>query len=218
MKKFLALFMALVVFTSFAFFAVGSSDDEGTSGNSDVNSGEVVETPKKLTRGTITGNVYTNDFAGVSFTKPSDWTFATEEEMKETLNAGAELTDYSDLELALAETATIYDMSAKDSIGNSVLVLCENTMLSAFKKVTEDEYLDLLKSGLQTINGISYTYNGVNNVTLGNTTFKRATFTAVASGVTLNQYYYVKSFDKYVFSIIVTTTTEDVETIEAMFN
>ncbi len=222
MKKILAIFMALVVFSSFAFFAIGSSDDSSPSTQNDSvtpdNDDTTAAPVKKVSRGTISGNVYSNEFVGLSFTKPADWTFATDEELKATIDAGAEYTNYSDLELTLSESATVYDMQTSDSMGNSVMVLYENTMLSAFKKMTEDEYLENLKAGLQNVNGITYTFKGTNNVTLGDETFKRATFSASANGATIDQYYYVKSFDKYVVSIIVTTTTKDIAEIETMFS
>lgn len=221
MKKILAIFMALVVFSSFAFFAIGSSDDSSPSTPNDSVTTDDTTTAapvKKISRGTLSGNVYTNEFVGFSFTKPADWTFATDEELKATMDAGAEYTNYSDLELTLSESATVYDMQASDSMGNSVMVLYENTMLSAFKKMTEDEYFESLKSALQNVNGITYTLKGTNNVTLGDETFKKATFSASANGATIDQYYYVKAFDKYVVSVIVTTTTRDISAIEEMFS
>ncbi len=222
MKKILAIFMALVVFSSFAFFAIGSSDDSSPSTQNDSvtpdNDDTTAAPVKKVSRGTISGNVYTNDFIGFSFTKPSNWTFATDEEMKETLNAGAEYTDYSDFEMALSKQATIYDMQSQDTLGNSVMILYENTMLSGGVKMTEDEYLDVVKTSLQSVDGITYEYIGSNNVTLGDATFKRASFKASAYGATISQYYYVKSIDKYVVSVIVTTTTEDIAKIETMFS
>ena len=36
-----------------------------------------------ITRGTVNGDVYTNDVLGFEFTKPSSWTYSTDEEIAE---------------------------------------------------------------------------------------------------------------------------------------
>lgn len=48
-------------------------------------------TTKKYARGTVTGNVYHSDFAELTFTKPDDWTFATDEEIAKMLGVGLEM-------------------------------------------------------------------------------------------------------------------------------
>lgn len=248
MKKFLAIFMALVIFATFSFFAVGSGnkkdaeetqtqyddyyEDDSYDEDYEKPTFEAPEPPSikdetepefsgKLSRGTISGNIYKNDSIGLTFTKPNTWYYSSDEELAEILDMGSEIMNFSDLEMALAETTTIYDMAAIDTTyGTSVTICFENTILSSNRKVTEDEYLEEFKKQLLSISaeGMSYTFNGTQTATLGDTSFKRASFSLVSNGITMNQYIYVKTYDKYVATIAVTTVYEDIATIEAMFS
>ncbi len=229
MKKFKAL-TAVLLALMFVLFAMGSGEkspekpvaDDDVVVNDIVDVDEPTEAPtpvkKEVSRGTIVGDVYTNDFVGVTFTKPADWTYATDEEIAQTINVGQDMIDLNAFEEALSKTASIYDMYAVDAYGNNVMVCYENTMLTAFRELTVDEYESILISNITGLASPSYTFEGSEDVTLGDTTFRKTTFTATYEGVTLTQAYYGTIIDQYAVSIILTSSTMDLATMEAMFS
>ncbi len=76
----------------------------------------------------------------------------------------------------------------------------------------------LFKANTKNVSGMTYTHMCDEDVTLGNVAFKRSTYWLSANGVTIKQYVYAKSFDKYMAVIAVTATNKSVDTLEAMFS
>ncbi len=172
-----------------------------------------------ISRGTIIGNVYTNESADFTFNKPAGWNYLTDEEIAETINLGQEALDLNMLEEALAEKSTVYDMVAMDpAYGNSVMVCYENTKLTAGYNLSADEYLEQLKKQLDNVDAFSYEFVSSDNSVLSGTTFTRGIFKTVSYGSELYQAYYVKAVGNYIVTVIVTATSESIESIEAMFN
>ena len=228
MKKLLAVLLALTML--FAFAACGGGEDKNQNDNDtgiNTNNGSDLdaapdnsedETAKPL-RGSVSGDVYTNEFAGITFTKPAEWKYLSDKELAETVNIGQDALDLSDLEVALAETATVYDMAAMDeAYGNSVMVLYENTLLSGGRKVTAEEYVSLLKTSLGEQTALSYTFESESKALLGDTEFIRGVFSAETNGVTLKQAFYVRVVDKYAIAVAVTLTNTEITEAEAMFS
>lgn len=172
----------------------------------------------EISRGSIIGNIYTNDFADFTFTKPSGWDYLTDEEISETINLGQDAMDLNAIEEALAEKASIYDMTASDPVyGNSVMVCYENTKLTTGFGLSEDEYVEQLKTQIQKAGVYDYEFISSEDATLSDTAFKKVVFKAYPEGVEINQAYYIKAIDIYIVAIIVTATTESIDSIEAMF-
>ena len=173
----------------------------------------------ELSRGMILGNIYTNNFAGFTFTKPSGWDYLTDEEIAETINIGQNALDLNAIEEALAKKATIYDMAASDPAhGNSVMICYENTRLTAGFNLSEDDYIEQMKKQIQNSGVYDYEFIGSEDSTLSGTAFKKVVFKAYPEGIEINQAYYIKAIDNYIVAVIVTATTESVEAIEAMFD
>lgn len=224
MKK-LKVLTAILLALMFVLFAMGSGSGEPVENddiviNDNVDIGEPTEAPeavkKTVSRGTISGNVYTNDFAGFTFTKPSDWVYATDEEIAQTINAGQSMLDLSLLEEALSTTASIYDMYAVDDYGNNVMVCYENTMLTAFRELTVDEYVESFKTQLLSVDTYDYELSSTEDITLGGTAYKKVVATADYNGYTITQAYYITIIDNYAVSIILTSSTMDIAEMEAM--
>lgn len=214
MKKIIALLMCLALVFSLA----ACSDNNG--GANVTPDADVVDGAKALSRGSIEGDVYTNDFIGITFTKGADWTYLSDAEMAQTLNAGQEIMDINTLEKVLSETATVYDMSVSNTDGtNNVMVLYENTMLTAFKEVTADEYAGYLEASLKKVEGQTYTRVSKENVKLGDTDFTKLLYSVAVDGVEISQAYYIKTIGKYAVAVLVTgLTADDITAMEAMFS
>lgn len=218
MKKIISLVLALVILSTFILFTTGCNKDD--SPNTPPQTEETNQKIGVLARGTIDGNVYTNTFADFTFTKPDSWSYSSDDGIAAFIGYDPNKLDINEIEKALSENSLVYDMivAADSFYANSILVSYENTMLSVERKVTEDEYIDILKGKFSQVTVITYEITETKNVTLGNTTFKRATVLAEAEGMSTTQYYYIKAIDQYVVSIMVNLTSEyDIDTVEAMF-
>ena len=225
MKKIKTL-TAVLLALMFVLFAMGSGEKspEAPAADNDVVVNDVIDEPteapeavkKTVSRGTIIGDVYTNDFAGFTFTKPADWVYATDEEIAQTINADQSMVDLNLLEEALSTTASIYDMYAIDDYGNNVMVCYENTMLTAFREITVDEYVESFKTQLLSVDAYDYEFSSTEDITLGGTAYKKIVATADYNGYTITQAYYFTTIDNYAVSIIFTASTMDIAEMEAM--
>lgn len=226
MKKLIAILLAALFALSMAACGSDNTPDtpdapdttaaaQNTDGETTTEKAEKV----KVSRGVITGDVYENTFAGFTFTKSADWAYLTDDEIAATVDVGQAQLDLNSIEEALAEKASIYDMTAMSELGESVMVCYENTMLTTFRKITADEYINALKTQLQNVSTIQYTLGDVSDATLGDTEFKKFTVSAVTNGVEMTQAYYIRAIDQYIVGVIATAfSAEGIASIEAMFN
>ena len=221
--------ISLILCAAFILALAACSGNEGTENEkttvndasiSETQNNEITETKeetnKTVSRGTIADDVYTNEFADFTFTKPSTWIYLTDEEISEQINAGQDVLDLNSIEKALAEKSSLYDMAALDSFGNNVIICYENTMVSGLKKFTAEEYIEVLDASLVKVSGFTYTLNEKEDIKLGDTEFKKVVYTVISEGSEITQAYYVRAIDKYVVAVIVTATTMDISEIEAM--
>ena len=175
---------------------------------------------KKLSRGTIEGDVYTSEFAGITFTKPESWVYSTDEEIAQVMNVGAELLDRSEFEQKAAELTTIYDMMVKDVLwGNNVSVAFENLQLSQASNITVDQYIETVKTLMvQQASVMNYEFGDTAEVKLGEQTYSRLPATGSYSGISFDQYMYLRK--EGVYMIVITISVFDgtaVSEFEAMF-
>ena len=201
MKKTVALLLALVT----VFLLVGCNS--GRAGKAE------------LSRGTIEGNVYKNDYLGFQFTKPDSWVYSTDEEIAAVTNMGAELLGENFKE-ALENNPSIYDMMVVDSITrNNINIGYENLSKTLSSNITEEQYVEALKRQFENISAISITFpDTYDTVKLGENEFTRVICSATSYGVEMTQVYYLHKIDGYMAFIIVTIQDGDtVADIEAMF-
>ncbi len=223
MKKLIAVLMCAVLLFSLAACSGGNGADDIETTVSTTEAGttkaETTEKPAaSISRGTIDGDVYTNDFAGFTFTKPAEWRFLTDKEISETINIGQDILDLNALEKTLSEKATVYDMASQDENGNSVMLCYENTMLTALREVSLDEFEQSMKKNLASIEEINYDFQSSENIKLGDTSFRKLLYTADFDGYEMYQAYYIRIIGKYVITIILTSSTEEIATMETMFS
>lgn len=238
MKKLMALLMGAALMLSLAACAgdndndtdtdadttaaVVNEENDASEGSSDTEA-ETEEkkdnSSKKMTHGTIDGDVYTNDFIGFTFTKPADWKYLSDEEIAQTINAGQEVFDLNALEEFLSDNASFYDMSAQNATGTESVMMCyENTMLTAFRELTADEYIDVVKQQLSALPDMEYTVGETEDATLGGLDFRKFDATLSMNGIEVSQSYYARAEGKYIAGIIITSIETPIEEIETMFN
>lgn len=223
MKKLIAMLMCATLLFSLAACSGGSGSEDIETPDLNVESdADTTKAPEEvavsISRGTVEDNVYKNDFAGFTFTNPDGWRFLTDEEISETINMGQDVMDLNAIEKALSEKASIYDMAAQDENGNSIMLCYENTMLSALREVSVDEFEQIMKTNLSEVEEINYEFQSSEDVNLGETSYRKMLYTAEVDGFEMEQAYYIKVIGKYVISVILTSTTEEISTMEKMFS
>lgn len=129
---------------------------------------------KDLSRGVVDGNTYTSEYIGFSFVKPDSWVYSTDEEINELMGASSDILNQSDYEAAVADLATVFDMMVVDyNTGNNINIVYENLTLSGSTEMTEDEYLEVSKTNLESVEDFTYTFGDVETVTLGGVEFRK---------------------------------------------
>lgn len=203
MKKLFALLLAAMMILSFA----ACSDDKKTDTDPTKVSFEAPDpddvTTATITRGKVNGNTYTNASAGISFTLPSGWRFYSDSELASLINSAVDVLNDEGFNAALDSTGTVYDMMALNTTTNeNVMIVFENTKKTLGKDLTPTEYVNTVKSQLAPM---GYVFSTVSNATLGGHSYVQASALASTNGVNLEQYYYCRSIDNYLVSIITTS-------------
>ncbi len=205
MKKFLrlAIVSALTLVTVLSLVACGGTDKN---------------TP--FARGAINGNVYHSDFAGVTFTKPDNWKFSTDEEIAKLLGVGLDVLQSGD-KFDASELASTIDFQASDpATGNNVNMSVEKLNPINAATVSIDDYIESFRSTLTTqFQGMSATFGDTTETTIGENTYKRVTANVQMSGVSMQQVYLLRKVGKYVVCITMTSTNGgDISSLEAMLS
>ena len=168
-------------------------------------------------RGTVSNNVYCSEFLGLKFSPGPAWNFDDEGSLMEKsgIDPGT-LEDGEELSKALSECASIYDMMAEDPYsGTSVTVVYENMGLKlGASGTTVEEYVEKLKSEIETrYSSYNAKVTGLDDCSLGSTTFKSVKVEFEVKGNGLTQYYYVAKTGGYIATVCVSAKPDlDVQT------
>lgn len=218
MKKIISLLLILVMMVSL----VGCFSDDSDDDFDDKPLRTTANTAKKgITRGEISRQVYTNDCMGLTFTAPKTWVYSTDEEVADLMGFALDvyLTDQK-FQAALDSHASIYDMMVVDKVTNSnVMVGYENLRMSMSSNITEEQYIEIMKSQVGSVSGMTMTFSDkIEKVKLGETEFTKVVCKTKSYGVTLTQVFYVHKMDGYMGFVIVSINSGySISDIEAMF-
>ncbi len=212
MKKAITLILAIVMVLgvmSGCSFSI-TKKPGGMSHGPAIPSDAVTETPvpeKEFELGTVSeAGTYTNAFAGITFTVPENWVFATEEEKEEIMGAGSEMLFGDDKKAMLeyAKSATVYDMVCSSKVtGESVMVMFENTArYIGGTMLTDDQYIDALVKNIESLETLDYAIGERSDVTVGAQEY-RCLYATMNDAV--QQAYLVRREGKYMICISLTT-------------
>lgn len=169
-----------------------------------------------IARGVIdANNVYTSEFADITFTLPEGLRYADDAEIASMMNVGAEIISANKEDVTeLLEQTALYDMVAKDDIyGTSVMVMFEKATLN----VDEEYYLKKVGDGLEAVTDMGYEVEDeVKTEKLGGKEYKTLTATIPTYGLT--QKYYTEKIDGYFVNILVTYYDDYVDVNELLAN
>ena len=166
-------------------------------------------------RGTVEGNVYTSEFGGFKLTAPDDWKFATDEQILQVMNIGANAVynDKADAALEIANQATISDAicmnsSSTENITISYENLAKNVALP--DDASAEDYFAIADRQFALIPSMKYTkVSGPENTTLGGNEYLRAVYDVDYGNITLKQAYYVRRVEDFINVISVTSYAPD---------
>lgn len=206
MKKFLSAILAILMLLTVC--GCGSSD----------NTTDADKAPE-FTIGEWNGNVYTNEFAGLTFNMPGGWTYASEEELVELMGLALDITvEDNEVLQKIAELSNSYALYASNATEtNNVQILFENLAVTGNKEMTAEQYLDVVCSQLESTYssmGFTCTLGDRETLKLGSSEYIMVDITAEYSGISVQQTYAVRKVDKYMASIVF--SAESAESIDAM--
>lgn len=170
-----------------------------------------------IARGVIDdNNVYTSEFADITFKLPEGLRYADDTEIASMMNVGADIVSQNKEDVTeLLEQTALYDMVAKDdTYGTSIMVMFEKAILD----VSAEYYLKNVGEGLKSVTQIGYEVNDeITTETVGGKEYKALTTTVPTYGLT--QRYYTEKKDGYFISILVTyyDSVTDIDTLLANF-
>ena len=218
MKKLLALVLcAALLLTCTGCSAFMEGFQEGLQG---ALQDAANEANKEIARGTVDGNVYASEYSGLTFTKPDSWTYATDEEIADTMEVGADVIDADSFAETLGQMATVYDMMVIDmESGSNVSIMYENLQLTNGGAMTAEAYADVLKGQFDELKEMNYTVSNTETVSLGGEDWLRMTTSVEYSDISMTQAYYLRASGTVMMAVVITVLGDtELSSVEAMFS
>ena len=239
MKKFLLTAMLLMI----ALFVVACNDDnaddtsaasgneiEGTTNatsddvsgdtNNDTPDDTTPETISGFARGTWSGNVFTSEQLGITFTMPDGWFSATDEEMAAVMGLGMDIIgeEITPQMLEAAGLITIHDMMASNPETGALVQIMADRLVFPHTRISVEDYIESMAEGLELM-GMDADTN-FPNATLGSNTW--GVFTSsfeFMPDINIYGHYFVDIRDGFAITIQIAYSefSESLEEILEMF-
>ncbi len=157
-----------------------------------------------IVMGTVSDGVYTNEYADLTFSPGSDWTFYDDSELLEMMDVSESSVDTeSKRQNILSRVQTLYTAMAMDEVGANIIIGFENLTLSTDgTSYTGEDYAEALVA--QCIES-GYTFGDITTIEIGDNTYYEAVGTVEESGYDMTQAFLVRRIDDYMCFIIITT-------------
>lgn len=104
--------------------------------------------------GTVSDNTYENEFLGVKFTAPSDFTYLSRTQIDQSMNNGFEITKTDSSVNDMLKLTTIYDAVARNTSGETIQFMYENLSKSVPDPDAYDEEA-YIKAASETVARVS---------------------------------------------------------------
>jgi hypothetical protein len=166
-----------------------------------------------FTIGAWNENVFENAWLNMKFEIPEDWSLATDEEIAQLMNLGAEAIDLegsgSDLLKKVSEIKNVYGFLAysPDSTSNLQLVYENLSLTLGGSKYTEKEYIDSVVDLMLNNTAIEYTIEEQTTVQLAGKDFELLRLSLYDGAY--YQDFYCHKVDNYMVNIIVSYMAEN---------
>ena len=208
-KKILKLSILALLILSL-FILTGCGKEEETQNQDQTEQQEDIQENEEsgnsnFSRGEWNGDQYNNEFAKITFNLPEGWVKATDEQIAEMMNIGAELLNENQQQLSeLAEQTVVYGMVANNPNGNSnISITLEKPILT----VTPEYYLTSVKQQLEMLSSMKYTVGEQYSTEIAGENY--IALDAEVEDYGVYQSYYIKAEGDYIIGIIVTALDKE---------
>lgn len=184
----------------------GKSGEEFGSASQAESSAEI-QAPREFERGTVSGDVFTSAYAGISLTAPAGWRFYSEKELMKLMNLSLELLGTEDLNKSLLELTVVYDaMVLDESTGNNVIIGYENLALEVPDPddYTVTDYISALDGQFALDLTTAHTKTAEEDIELGGSTYRKVVYSIQRDTSSFQQYYYLRKIGNFIHMIIMT--------------
>ena len=183
---------------------------------------EEEETIRGFTRGTWSGNVYTSNQLGLSFTKPDGWIIATDEEMAEIMGLGMDMIggEFTPEMLEMAGLTTIHDLVVSNPDTGAMVQIIAERLVFPNNRMSAPDYIDVVAEMLMETMGWEVNTD-FPNMRLGTYTwYVYGTAAEIMPGFNIYGRYLVDVRDGFALTIqiVYSEVSESAEEIIAMFN
>ena len=215
MKKIISVVVSLMLA---ATLCACTNGNDSTNSGSDYGNNISNNSSDPFEMGKVSGNKYSNEFFGIGCTLDSQWTFKTDEEIKEANNITIDMLD-DEIKSQLENAAIVYDMMATSESGSSININIESIGVSGVL-TTVESYLssqtDPLKAALEQV--------GLSDAVIENKTYdfagsseKGLYIHTSINQVTFEEAIIVLKRGTHFANITVATTSGDLNSILASF-
>jgi len=189
----------------------GKYEYDTTNVSSDVSNTEESST-EEFSLGNISGNVYINDFIGVSYRLDENWTFYNEEQIKEINNIAVDMAGDKIEELlkdaTVVDVMCAYDDDQLDNVNINLEKVSNDQLLLLNIAENFQVIIPILKEGFENM-GYKNINCEITTVDVDGKTFDALRTTAEINGVNVYQTMIQKKCDGYLATITMTTFFDD---------
>ncbi len=217
MKKLLCAILAAVMLLSACGCAAFTEIMDEAMGTADAGTNE---NGVEFSIGEWDGDVYTNDFAELTFTQPENWIHLSDEELAELMSVSLENTVDNDMAAKIAELSTSYALMAmSNDNGSNAQIMFENLAVTGSKNMEPAAYINIVCANLKQQYADTYDFDtkvgDIETYTIGDNEYTSVLLVLESEGTpVMEQMYLVRKIDKYMASIALTSL--DHAGIEAM--
>ncbi|MBQ2896955.1 MAG: hypothetical protein IJE46_01345 [Clostridia bacterium] len=185
----------------------GKYENDTTRVSSDISSDTNLST-EEFSLGNITGNVYKNDFIGISYKLDENWTFYNDEQIKELNNITVDMAG-DEVEELVKNATIVYDMCATDGDQlNNIIINLEKVSNRKLFSLNIEENLKtlvpILMDGSKNMGYENIDYEII-DVEVDGKMLDALHTTAEINGVNMYQTMFQKKCNGYLASITITT-------------
>jgi hypothetical protein len=171
-----------------------------------------------ITMGEMKDGIYTNNYFGITFSIPKDWTIANDKEKEQLSNIGSQMVAGDDenlknqLDLAKVRVLNLlfafrHPLSYNQGFNSSFLCMAENLGVSGLMVKTGADYLNASKAMLQRTN-LKYGFSDITSEKIGGRDFDVMKVTITTQGITVTQKYCTVIINGYAFNFIFSYTDD----------
>ncbi len=203
MKKVYSIIPALII-TAVLLGGCGNKGAAETPTPTTEPTAAAVTDTADICRGTVTGDIYTSEYSGISIKLPEGWSFATDEEFAADTGASLPLNGGAVTSAELSALDNIYDVMIKSTDGENLVIMYDNLQRygDSCAAIDESVYMDMVKAGLDADGTYSYTVGDYYTKAIDGSDYLMASVSL--EGYSITQLYSLRRIDDFMLCMIYT--------------